>query len=99
MFCWQGMQKALEYFWYLENYAQSHCWTGADRSAYFYGQPLEATSTLPHWPRIFILTQYSAQARLVMALLDTHPCVTPLVRSNIVVRAPSCPQQAPLVLA
>ena len=84
------MQKALEKFWYLEGYARQHGWSAADRAARFHGTPLNATGPQqPHWPRVFLLTQYSAQARLLRTLLQMNHGVTADIAANFVVRSTS----------
>lgn len=86
-----AVQKAKELFWELESHARRHGWSDAERAARFHGLPrhgldADAAGTVaPFWPRIFVLTQYSAQ-------------VTPLCRrSQAPVRIKRPPAAAPSV--
>ena len=81
------MQKALEKFWLLENFARSEGWTAEDRAARFQGEPLRPQDSQPYWPRIFILTQYGSQARLLRMLLQMNHGVTLNIAGNFVVRS------------
>ena len=81
-----GVQKALEYFWFFENAAREEGWTAEERAARFHGAPLHPGGTAPFWPRVFILSQYTAQARLVRLLLQMNFGVHAAIAANFVVR-------------
>jgi hypothetical protein len=82
------VQKAKELFDFLERHAAA--WSddvAADKRArHFHGLPHpDKRSEGAWWPRIFILSQYSAQCKLIRALLEADPDVSGEVSSNFVV--------------
>ena len=86
-------QKAKEAFWYLHRTAKALRWTPEQRRAAFHG-PAQTAATVDGatieagaWPRVFVLTQYARQVRLLQALLRADAEVTPDISNCFVVRA------------
>lgn len=81
------MQKAKTVFFALEQRAAALGWGAAQRAQGFQGLPhpeLSPDPEHPWWPRVFLLSQYSAQVRLLHALLENDAEVPAHLAGNFV---------------
>lgn len=77
------MQKAKQAYWALDQAAEQLCWTALERDAQFHG-PVNSEGI--RRPRVFILSLYSHQTRLLRALLKGDPDISAGMMPNFVVR-------------